>query len=99
MTATISATESQLEFYRRWLMGRAAFDPKEFGVDMDREMFIDSMADLFSEKYHNMWTIDDLVCRPDDAKEFCREFKRKHVCPDLPDHLILGSLMNRRKRG
>jgi|HubBroStandDraft_6_1064221.scaffolds.fasta_scaffold699931_1 hypothetical protein len=99
MSATISPTESQLTFYKRWLIGRASFDPKDFGVDMDREMFIDSMLEVFDEKYHGMWTVDDLVCRPDDAKEFCRDFKKKHGCPDFPDYLILGSIMNRRKRG
>jgi hypothetical protein len=36
MTATISATKSQLAFYKRWLMGRPAFDLSHYGVDMDR---------------------------------------------------------------
>ncbi len=65
MATTISQTDSQREFYRGWLMGRAAFDPKEFGVEMDRVAFIDAMADAFNDTYHGMWTIDDLCCRPD----------------------------------
>jgi hypothetical protein len=48
MSATISLTDSQLAFYKRWLMGRPAFDLTAYGVDMDRNEFMDLMVDEFN---------------------------------------------------
>jgi hypothetical protein len=77
MASTISA-ESQQSFYRRWLMGRASFEPKEFGVDMEREDFIDHMVSDFNSTYRTMWTIDELCLHPREALRFCDDFRRNH---------------------
>jgi hypothetical protein len=39
--ATALQKTSQAEFYREWLMGRPAFDPKVYGIEMDRDEFTD----------------------------------------------------------
>jgi len=39
MAATISATESQLEFYKSWLMARESFSPSDFGVNLPKSEF------------------------------------------------------------
>lgn len=43
------------------------------------------------------WTIDELVCHPDDAKEFCGLIRRETNCPAMTDSLILRTLMNVRR--
>jgi hypothetical protein len=97
MTATISTTESQLAFYKRWLMGRAAFDPKEFAINMDREDLIDLFVDELNGAYKGQLTIDELCLHPREALHFCDDLRRKHGFIDLPDDTILRSIMGRRK--
>jgi transcriptional regulator with XRE-family HTH domain len=43
------------------------------------------------------WTIDDLVCQPDEAKTFCEAIRGKTKCPRLTDFIILRTLMNVRR--
>jgi hypothetical protein len=43
------------------------------------------------------WTIDDLVCHPEKAKEFCEQIRAETACPQLSDYLILRTLMNIRR--
>jgi hypothetical protein len=78
-------------------VGSPAFDPKEFGVEMERSAFIDLIAKDFSGTFTGTWPIDELCIRPRDAIQYCDDFRRRHRCPDVPDYIILGSLMNRRE--
>ena len=96
MVATQAATQTQ--FYREFLMGRGDFDPGQFGVSLDRMTFTDQMVDEFNTIYRGGWTIDELCLHPDEAKHFCVEVRRKFAYYDLPDDIILRSIMNRRKR-
>jgi transcriptional regulator with XRE-family HTH domain len=43
------------------------------------------------------WTIDDLVCHPDEAKAFCDQIRSETSSPKLSDYLILRTLMNVRR--
>lgn len=43
------------------------------------------------------WTIDELVCHPDEAKEYCQLIRSELKCPDMEDAFILRSLMNIRR--
>lgn len=43
------------------------------------------------------WTIDDLVCHPDEAKAFCETIRLKTSCSGMADDLILRTLMNVRR--
>lgn len=43
------------------------------------------------------WTPDDLTCHPDEAKAFCELIRCEAACPQLPDYLILRTLLNIRK--
>jgi hypothetical protein len=45
---------------------------------------------------HPNWTVDDLVCHPDEAKAYCEQI-RSEVGAPVPDHVILRRLMNARK--
>jgi hypothetical protein len=80
-------------------MGSPAFDPKEFGVEMEQSAFIDLIAEDFSVTFMGTWPIDELCIRPRDAIQYCDDFRRRHRFPDVPEHIILGSLMNLRKHG
>ncbi len=78
-------------------MGPASFDPREFGVDMDKESFTDRMADLFSAKYRGHWTIDELLLHPREAADFCDHARRMLIAFDMPDDIILRVILGRRK--
>jgi hypothetical protein len=97
MTATISLIDSQREFYRRWLMGRRAFDLTVYGVEMDRDAFMDLMVDEFNGTYQGEG-FDELLLRPREALAFCDAVRFKHrQFRDVPEEVILRSIMIRRK--
>ncbi len=91
-------TVTQLEFYREFLMTRGKFDPAEFGVNMEKEEFIDQMVEDFAAHYRDAWSIDELCLHPREALVFCDDVRRKHGYFDLPDDIILRVIMGRRKR-
>jgi hypothetical protein len=88
---------SQANFYKAFLMARSQFNPRDFGVDLDREEFIDQMCDDFNTIYRGQWTIDELCLHPREALHFCDDVRRKHHYFDLPDDIILRVIMARRK--
>lgn len=94
-----SAGQSQISFYQRFLMGRGQFSPLEFGLDLTREALMDLMVEDFGVMYRGTWTIDELLLHPREALHFCDEVRRKHQFYDLPDDIILRSVMTMRKRG
>jgi len=56
--------------------------------------------DLLIERKHDTspaWTIDELVCHPDEAKEYCNVIRAETKCPEMSDDLILRTLMNVRR--
>lgn len=67
------------------------------GCQMQAPDFRDLVVELHAI-LHPAWTIDELVCHPSAALEFCR-----HVCERarffLPEDLILRTLMNSRRTG
>ena len=97
MIRTVS--KSQAEFYRGFLMRRGDFDPRDYGVDMDRARFQELMADDFAEAFHGTTSEDELLLHPRDALRFCDDIRHKHGFFDMPDDLILRSVINGRKHG
>jgi transcriptional regulator with XRE-family HTH domain len=60
----------------------------------------DTFREMLEERKAIMspsWTIDDLVCNPDDAKNFCEMIRREANSPKMSDFLILRTLMNIRR--
>ncbi len=90
--------QAQAEFYREFLMGRHAFEPKDHGVNLEFDEFRDQMIEEFHGVYRDTWTIDELCLHPREALRFCDEVKRKHGYYDMPDDCILRVIMGRRKR-
>ncbi|MFO1043257.1 MAG: hypothetical protein U0941_15800 [Planctomycetaceae bacterium] len=78
-------------------MGRASFDPKEFGVDLSKPEFMDQMVDEFNAAYRDQWTIDELLLRPREALRFCDSVRGRFGYFDVPDDIILRAIMQRRK--
>lgn len=93
----IRSQSNQDLFYREFLMSRGSFNPRDFGVDSEREDFIDLMADTFNETFRGTLTVDELLLRPRQALAFCDDVRRKFGFYDLPDDIILRSIMIRRK--
>jgi hypothetical protein len=67
----------------------------EAGSDMDPKMFVQLLEERHATMHAN-WTVDDLVCHPDEAKTYCEKI-RSEVGAPVPDHVILRRLMNARK--
>ncbi len=57
------------------------------------------MLEDFNVTYRDQWTIDEFLFHPREVSRFCDEVRRKHQFYDLPDDIILRSIMNRRKGG
>lgn len=96
MTSAL-ATPEQAAFYRGFLMARNTFDPADFGVSASREDFADEMVSDFGAIYRGQWTIDELLLHPREALHFCDEVRRMHGYFDLPDDIILRTILTRRK--
>ena len=88
----------QVAFYKEWLMARGKFNPMDFGVSMERDAFMDLMVDDFNRAFQDTLTIDELCLRPRSALAFCEEVRTRHGFFDVPDDVILRSIMTRRKR-
>ena len=93
----ISTCVDQATFCREFLMTRHKFEPSDFGILMDKDRFIDQMVDDFAEAYRDGWTIDELCLHPREATRFCDDVRHRHGYFDLPDDIILRSIMQRRK--
>jgi hypothetical protein len=88
----------QVAFYKEWLMARGKFNPMDFGVNMERDAFMDLMVDDFNAAYQDTLSIDELCLRPRSALQFCEDVRKRHGFHDVPDDVILRSVMTRRKR-
>jgi hypothetical protein len=79
-------------------MGRPAFDLTHYGVDMDRDEFMDLMVDAFNGTFFGNETLDEMLLRPREALAFCDLVRRNdRRFRDVPDEVILRSIMIRRK--
>jgi hypothetical protein len=65
------------------------------GCSLDPKRFIEILEERHGSMHPN-WTVDDLVCHPDEAKMYCEQIRAKVGAP-VPDHVILRRLMNARK--
>ncbi len=66
------------------------------GCGLDPSAFRDLLLDQ-KERTSPSWTVDELVCHPDDAKNYCDAVRVATDAPRLPDDLILRTLMNIRR--
>jgi hypothetical protein len=96
MSAT-AIRSSQARFYREFLMARPSFEPREFGVNLEKEEFIDQMCEEFNTTFRGQWSIDEMLLHPRDALRFCDDVRHRHAYYDLPDDIILRVIMGRRK--
>jgi hypothetical protein len=93
----MSVTLSTTTFYRAFLMARNKIDPSEYGVDLPKDEFIDNLCDDFNTRFRGQWTVDELLLHPREALWFCDEVRRSRGYFDVPDDIILRSVMTRRK--
>lgn len=65
---------------------RCRLSPSEF-----RALLVERHATM-----HPAWSEDELTCHPDEAKVFCGVIRTEVSC-NVPDHVILRTLLNTRK--
>ncbi|MCA9038369.1 MAG: hypothetical protein KDA81_15995 [Planctomycetaceae bacterium] len=78
-------------------MSKRSINPAEHNIDMSADDFMDLMVDAFSSHTRGQVTLDELLLHPQDAFNFCESVRAMHGFPDLPDQIILRSVMLRRK--
>ena len=74
-----------------------SFDPRDFGVDLDRDRFVDMVAKDFVTTFGGLWLVNELLLYPAQAQKFCNFVRRTHKVGKIPDDLILRSLVQRTK--
>lgn len=67
------------------------------GCKMDEEAFRQIVAFGFDELFPG-WTDEQLLKIPDEAKRFCSIVRQRCKAPKMADSVILGTVMNLRKR-
>lgn len=77
-------------------MGRLEDELSGYNIKGGAEKFREVIADVKNGMCRN-WTDEDLLCHPVDAIRFCAAVCGKLRCFDLPDDLILRTLLNMRK--
>jgi hypothetical protein len=94
-TDAVGVSFDELGHKGKRMARRLETELKECGCSMDAKMFRDLVEERHSTM-HRSWTEDDLVCHPDEAKVFCQVI-RNEVGAEVPDHVILRTLLNARK--
>lgn len=74
-----------------------ALDPRDHGVDMDKDDFVDILVEELATMFRGMWTVDELCLHPREAMRFCDDVRLRNGFFSAPDDFILRCLMNRRK--
>jgi transcriptional regulator with XRE-family HTH domain len=69
---------------------------EECGCGIDPGQFRELLEDRKAATSPS-WTVDDLVCHPDEASKFCDLIRSETKCQRLSDYLILRTLMNIRR--
>ena len=80
-----------------FLMSRGKFQPQDFGVDMSKDDFLDLMTNEFGDFTKSNLSLDELLLRPSTALVFVNNVRAKHGFYDVPEDIILRSVMIRRK--
>lgn len=93
-----TATVSQVQFYKEFLMSRRKFEPDQFGVSMSRESFDDQIVEIFNRHFGDNISIDELCLHPRQAQRFCDDVRTEQRWYDVPDDIILRVVMQRRKK-
>lgn len=78
-------------------MARQYFKPQDFGIDMDKDNFVDQLCNEFNEYTRGTLTVDEMLLRPRTALHFCDMVRGKYGYYDLPDDIILRCILGRRK--
>lgn len=72
---------------------------KESGCDMSSGQFGSFVDDVFTEHFSD-YTVDEMLLHPTVALEYCKTVREQgKEFAALPEHLILRSLINQRKKG
>jgi hypothetical protein len=67
-----------------------------YSCGLNREQFRGLVSDKFATMFRNK-TDEWLVVRPSLGIKFCDAIRQTATCEDLPDYLILNTLLNCRK--
>jgi hypothetical protein len=72
-------------------------NPKDYGIDLDNEAFADAAVGDFNNFIRGAMSLDEMLLRPRTALHFCDTTRQRHGWYDLPDDILLRTIINRRK--
>lgn len=84
------------DLQQRFLMARMAQRLSDHGVSGDHDANVDRLIELHRATYP-AYSFDELLLRPRVALLFCDRAREMFGEYDLPDDIILRSILNRRK--
>lgn len=76
---------------------KMAEELRQYGCSMEPEAFRDLVVELH-QLLHPSWTDEQLLFHPYNAMQFCEAVRQK-TQQWVPDHFVLRTLINCRKRG
>ncbi len=76
---------------------RLSKELESLGCKLDETEFRETLLELHVI-LHPSWTDEELLFHPRDASVYCEAIRFKTECSALPDHLILRTLINTRKK-
>lgn len=77
---------------------------KALNIDLELDEFHDFIADVFANVSHGTYSVEDMLCRPEEAEHFGK-MVQAHVKANFPDshkvsvYIILKTILNIRKNG
>lgn len=78
-------------------MRRGAFEPTDFGINLERREFVDRLVDDFHGHFRGTITVDELLLNPREAMRFCEDVRTRRAWSSVPDDVLLRLLLQRRK--
>jgi hypothetical protein len=94
---TVAAPPDRLKDY---YMARRNKGIEDFDFGIAKEVFLDVLNDTFDSMYRDMdLSFDELLVRPTEAVRFCAAIRDRFKILDIPEDLILRTMLNDRKHG
>lgn len=79
------------------MMSVETFDPRAYGVELDRDQFVELVVMDFKDKIGELLLVSEFLLHPAAAIRFCDIFRQRHHFDRIPDDLILRTLVQRQR--
>jgi hypothetical protein len=93
-------TTVYLDRLRGYYMARGNKTIEDFDFGITKEAFLYCLNDTFDSMYREMdLTVDELLVRPTEGLRYCAAIRERLKFLDIPEDVIMRTLLNERKHG